>query len=92
LNLPFSASHISSVIVSISFSTSSPLEYTLNFQFLIITVSLSSKLVNSEATFHKAFISLDKNTPLSHTHTIIGLPSFAQISTSGFSLSITAIE
>jgi hypothetical protein len=58
---PFSANHISSVIASISLLTSAHSEKTLNFQFLIITVSLSSKLVNSLATFHSAFISLDKN-------------------------------
>jgi hypothetical protein len=63
----------------------------VNSQFLIITVSLSSRLVNSFATFHNAFISLDKNTQSLQTQTIIGLPNLAQISISGFSLSITAI-
>jgi hypothetical protein len=47
--------------------------------------------VNSVATFQRAFISLDKKIASSLTQIIIGLQSFAQIKTSGFSLSITAI-
>jgi phage terminase large subunit-like protein len=70
----------------------SPEEYTLYFQSFITTVSLSSNVVNSVATFHKAFISLDRKTSLSQTHITIGLHSFTPISTQGFSLSITAIE
>jgi hypothetical protein len=92
LNFHLSANHISSVIVSVSLFTSSHREYTLNFQFFITTVSLSSKVVNSFATFHKAFISLDRKIHFFHTQIIIGLPSFAHTRISGFSLSITAIE
>gem|GEM_PF-1992777 len=88
----FSANHISSVISSVFLFISSHREYTLNFQFFITTVSLSSRLVNSVATFQRAFISLDRKIALFQTHMIIGLPSFAHTSTSGFCLSITAIE
>ncbi|NCO31308.1 hypothetical protein GW891_00270 [bacterium] len=62
------------------------------FQFFITTVSLSSRVVNSLATFQRAFISLDKKIASSQTHITIGLHNFAPINTSGFSLSITAIE
>jgi hypothetical protein len=47
--------------------------------------------VNSSATLFNAFISLDKNTQVFQTQTIMGLPSFAPTNTDGFSLSITAI-
>jgi hypothetical protein len=48
--------------------------------------------VNSVATCHKAFISLDKNIQFDQTQIIIGLHNFAHTNISGFSLSITAIE
>jgi len=82
-----------SVIISVSlFIFSQESEYTSNFPSLIITVSLSSRVVNSVATFQSAFISLDRKIPFSQTQTTIGLHSFAHIKTLGFSLSTTAIE
>jgi len=82
-----------SVIASVSlFTFSQEREYTLNFPSFIITVSLSSRVVNSVATFHRAFISLDRKIPDSPTQTTIGLHNFAHIKTLGFSLSTTAIE
>jgi hypothetical protein len=59
-NFHLSANHKSGVISSVSLSTFSHREYTLYFPSFIITVSLSSRVVNSFATFHKAFMSLDK--------------------------------
>jgi len=74
-----------SVIASVSlFIFSQAKEYILYFQSFIITVSLSSSVVNSVTTFHSAFISLDRKIPDSPTQTTIGLHSFAPINTLGF--------
>jgi hypothetical protein len=72
-------------------STFSHIEKTEYFHSFITIVSLSSRVVNSEAILFNAFKSLDKNTHCFHIQTTIGLQSFAQTKTSGFSLSITAI-
>jgi len=61
------------------------------FQFFITTLSQSSSEINLVATELRAFISLEIYIQSSHSQTIIGLHSFAQIKVSGFSLSIITI-